>query len=320
MEKVLDQNEIDALFGTQAPTHAKPNLAALETFNFRFAGQISGDQMRAISTVNDLFARNLMHTVGAWLRTEFEVQLVSGEQMAYAEFVERVTERTYLTSMRLEPLGAPGLLELDLTLASPIVDLLLGGRGSAQAERPLTDIEDLILASVVQMMVKELNVAWQPVGLQYVFEKREGASQVARMMPAGEKILCVCFEVRMPEASGMLNLCLPAVVLNTILRKLMAVHDRPRRRSADVKQRVMELVGESTVAAKLQFPKVRLKAKDLAELVPGMVVRLPLARHVAAELTVGGLMLGRARPVKIGEHRGAKMERMQGAGDGQVSA
>ena len=277
-------------------------------YNFSRAGHISNEQMRAIATVNDLFSRNLMHTVGAWLRTEFQVALVSGEQMTYSEFVERIPEKTYVCSIRLEPLGAVGLLELELVLAAPIVDLLLGGTGKAEAVRTLTDIEELIMASVMQMIVKELNAAWQPVGLQFAFEKRESGTQIARMMPAGEKTLCVCFEIKMPEAQGVLNLCLPAVVLNTTLRKLIAERDRPRRPSAEVRTRVRELAGEATVGAVLQFPPVRLSAREVAGLAVDMVVRLPMPRHAAAELRVAGLAFGRARPVRLGEHRGARME------------
>jgi flagellar motor switch protein FliM len=313
MDHLLEQAAIDALF---AAANAGLPVAAdgiageppVVPFNFSRAGQISNEQLRAIATVNDLFARNLMHTVGAWLRTEFQVALVSGEQMAYNEFVDRVPESAYVSSVRLEPLGAPGLIEVELALASPIIDLLLGGRGVAQPERPLTDIEDLMMSSVVQMMVKELNVAWQPVGLHVTFDKRESSAQVARMMPAGEKTLCVSFEVKMPEARGTLNLCLPAVVLNTILRKLITEHARPRRRSAEGKLRVRELVGGSTVGAVLQFPPVRLRAKELAGLKPGAVLRLPLPRHAPAELRVGGLALGAARAVRMGEHRGARIE------------
>src|SRR5580698_1412316 len=183
MVKVLGQDAINALFDS-APGGVEdgvwsPAPVEVETYNFSRAGQISNDQMRAIGTVNDMFARNLMHTVGAWLRTEFQVSLVSGEQMAYNEFVERIPEKTYVSSVRLEPLGAPGLLEVELALASPIVDLLLGGTGNAEPERPLTDIEDLIMVSVVEMIVKELNVAWHPVGLHYTFEKRESSAHVA---------------------------------------------------------------------------------------------------------------------------------------------
>jgi flagellar motor switch protein FliM len=316
MEKVLGQAAIDALFATAlAAADEPPAVAApavgVENYNFANAGQISNDQMRAIGTVNDLFARNLMHTVGAWLRTEFKVALVSGEQLAYSEFVDRIPEKTYISSIRLEPVGAPGLLEVELALASPIVDLLLGGTGRAEPERPLTDIEDLIMTSVIGMIVKELNVAWQPVGLQFAVEKRESASQVSRMMPAGEKTMCVCFEINMPEARGVLNLCLPAVVLNAILRKLINENSRPRRRDPEVRIRMRDLLGETKVGAVLQFPPVKLRAKELTELAPGMVLRLPIPRHAPAELRVGGLALGKARAVRMGEHRGARMEGLE---------
>ncbi len=315
MEKVLGQKAIDELFASamvDVDEFAIPPVMKneVEVYNFSRAGQISTDQMRAIGTVNDLFARNLMHTVGAWLRTEFQVDLASAEQMPYSEYVDRIPEKAYVSSVRLEPLGAPGMLEVELALASPIVDLLLGGTGKAEQERPLTDIEDLIMVSVLQMIVKELNVAWTPVGLTMQFERRESSAQVARIMPAGEKTLCVCFEVTMPEARGVINLCLPSVVLNTILRQLIAETSRPRRRSAEMKTRVLELMGEAAVGAVLQFPPVRLRAQELSALAVGQVLRLPIPRHAAAELRIGGLALGRARPVRMGEHRGARMEPM----------
>lgn len=289
-------------------TSASDADEAPELYNFSRAGQISHEQMRAIGTVNDLFARNLMHTLGAWLRTHFQVKLAAGKQMSYAEFLSRLKEPTYVCSVRMEPLGALGLLELDLSLASPIVDLLLGGVGRAMTSRDLTDIEEAILTSVVEMIVRELNSAWQPVGLRFTFGKRETAAQVARMMPSGEKTMCVCFEVNMPEAQGVLNLCLPTVVLNTILRQLIADRERPRRRSEQAEVRIRELMGEANFGAVLQFPPLRLRARELAGIVPGTILRLPLPRHSAAELRVGGISLGKARPVRVGEPRGAQMQ------------
>ena len=59
----------------------------------------------------------------------------------------------------------------------------------------------------------------------------------------------------MPEAQGVMNLCLPAVVLNTILRQAdCGAGTRPRRRSVEVRTRMRELVGEATVGTVLQFP------------------------------------------------------------------
>jgi flagellar motor switch protein FliM len=313
MAKTLGQEEIDAMFAMARAEadKAESSPAAVEQaerYNFGRAGNISNEQMRAISTVNDLFARNLMQSIGAWLRIEYKVQLVSGEQMNYTEFVERMSETTYICSIRLEPLGARGLLEIELALASPMVDLLLGGKGRPEPPRTLTDIEELIMASVVQMMVKELNSAWSPVGLQFSFDRRETTSQVARMMPAGEKTLCVCFEVKMPEVQGVLNICLPAVVLNTILRRLISEGDRRRQATEEVRARVRVLLEGAKVGSTLQFPPMRLQASRVAELHVGSVLRLPIPKHTSAELKVVGLALGPAWPVRVGEHRGARLE------------
>lgn len=286
-----------------------PPAAAYVPYNFSRSGLITNDQLRAINTVNDLFARNLMHTMGAWLRTNFQVKTATARQMTYTEFLNRPKDHTYVCSIRMEPLGALGLMELDLTLASPVVDLLLGGVGRGNTEvRELTDIEDAILTSVADIIVRELNSAWQPVGLQFSFEKRETAAQVSRMMPATEKTMWVRFDVAMPEAEGGLNLCLPVVVLNAILRQLVVDSERPRRRSEESEMRVRELLAEASFGAVLQFPALRVRARELAEIVPGTILRLPLPRHSAAELRVGGIALGQARPVRVGEHRGAQMQ------------
>src|SRR5450432_1190616 len=131
MEKMLKQNEIDALF--QAARSSAPDAASTESqkrvlpYSFATAGQISTEQLRAISMLNDLFARNLTHNLAAWLRTRFQVNLVSAEQIQFNEFVLRIPEVSYVASVRLEPLGALSVLQLDLALAPPIVDLLLGG-------------------------------------------------------------------------------------------------------------------------------------------------------------------------------------------------
>jgi flagellar motor switch protein FliM len=320
MGKQLGQGDIDALFaaaGANASTSSASiaNETLLERYDFSRAGQISNDQMRAISSVNDLFARNLMHTMSAWLRTPFKMKLVAGEQLPFSEFLERLSSPSYICSIRLEPLGAVGLLELELALAAPIVDVLLGGVGRAWPTRELTDIEEAILTSVVQLAVQELNLAWQSVGLEFVFEKRESEPTVARMLTAGEKTLCVSFEARMPEAQGVMNLCLPAVVLNAILRRLISEGDRPKRRSKEAHARIRELMGEAKIGAVLQFPVLRLRAGEVTALEPGTVLRLPLPKHSTSELRVGGLQFGRAHPVRTGEHRGAQLDYANDNGD-----
>ena len=224
MEKTLKQDEIDALF--QA-ARAKKNAAATESrtkvqpYSFARAGQIANEQMRAISLLNDIFARNLTHNLGAWLRSSFLVNLVSAEQMPFSEFMLRIPELSYVCSVRLDPLRAISVLQMDLAPAPAMIDLLLGGEGATGELRELTDIEESILSSVAEAICRELSSAWQQVGLSFHFEQRQMQTQIARLMPVSEKTLCLSFEIRMPGASGLLNLAFPAVVSNTILHRLV---------------------------------------------------------------------------------------------------
>lgn len=312
MDKPLAQDEIDALFSkarTQAtqqkPVDINPRV---QPFSFTRGGQINNEQMRAISLLNDIFARNLTHNLGAFLRSRFQVNLVSAEQLPYAEFLQRIPDICYVGSVRLEPLGAICVLQLDLNLALPMIDLLLGGEGKVAIVRELTDVEESILSSVVEIICRELSSAWQPVGLTFTFEKRQMQTQIARLMAVTEKTLSVSFEMRTPQVQGILNLAFPAVVSNTILRRLITDWGRQnRRRSPEMLLRMEERVHQVRVGAALQLPSVRVSAAELEAMQPGSVLRLKMPASTKAELRFAGLALFHAVPVRSGEHRGAQV-------------
>jgi flagellar motor switch protein FliM len=312
-EKLLKQDEIDALFEaarTSTPDASHPEVRArVVPYNFSSAGQISNDQLRAISMLNDLFARNLTHNLAAWLRTRFQVNLVSAEQIQFNEFVLRIPEISYVASVRLEPLGALSVLQLDLALAPPIIDLLLGGDGKDGPLRELTDIEESILGSVVEIICRELTVAWQPVGLSFNFERRQMQTQVARIMSVTEKTLCLSFEIRMPHSAGLLNLAFPAVVANNILRRLTSDWSRRRRHGHETRERMETAVRRIRFGGSLQLPTVRLAASAIENLEPGTILRFDLPANTPAEWRVGGQALSQAQAIRQGPHRAARIER-----------
>lgn len=311
MEKSLKQNEIDALFqaaraSTQEQTRSEDRLRVVP-YNFSDAGQISNDQLSAISMLNDLFARNLAHSLSASLRNPFQVSLVSAEQIPFNEFLMRIPEISYTASVRLEPLGALSVIQVDLGLAPPIIDLLLGGEGKEGPLRELTDIEESILASVVEIICRELTAAWQPVGLSFNLERRLMQTQVARIMSVNEKTLCLSFEIRMSHGSGLLNLAFPAVVANTVLQRLTSEWGRKRHHAAKTRARMEAAVRQIQFGGALQLPSVRLKASAIENLERGSVVRLDLSANTVAELIVGGQHLVNAHAIRIGTHRAARV-------------
>ncbi len=300
MEKILKQDEIDALF--QAARTSTPEAPPTEVrarvvpYNFSSAGQISTDQLRAISMLNDLFARNLTHNLAAWLRTRFQVNLVSAEH----DPVQRVPAPDPRNQLRCPrcvwsrwaPCRCCSWIWRWRRRSST---LLLGGEGKEGPLRELTDIEEAILASVVEIVCRELTAAWQPVGLSFNFERRQMQTQVARIMPVTEKTLCLSFEIRMPHSSGLLNLAFPAVVANTILRRLTSDWGRRRRHAGETRVRMEDSARRIRFGGALQLPSVRLSANEIENLeVGGKVLRLNLAGNTLPEWRVGGQQIALA--------------------------
>jgi len=151
MEKVLNQDEIDAMFRaalgrSQGPASAVPSY---QVCDFKQAGQIKKDQVRAISNLHEGFARNLTNALGAYLRVIFEVNLVSVEQLTFREFLQRIPDLAYLATFQVKPMGAIAALDLEPSLVFPIIDLLLGGIGRMnEQEREITEIEEGILRAL----------------------------------------------------------------------------------------------------------------------------------------------------------------------------
>src|SRR5271169_455309 len=299
MEKILTQEEIDALFrAAQGRVAEKPKAPAeervLTACNFRQSARISKEQLRSVSQLHELFARNLTHSLGAYLRLAFEVNLVSAEQLNYGEFLQRIPEVTYLVSMTLRPMGVSAAIEIDLPLAFPIIDVLLGGPGRPEAAvREITEIEEQILESVVRIIGRELENTWHPVlDVTFTFDQRLRQADITRLMPPSEKILSLSFEIRMPEARGMLNVALPAAVSNALLRKLtQQASYRKQRGTTDSTSQMRRRLDLCVFPLQLVLPVQHVRVSQVLALERGDVLKLECPLGQAADLLVSRRVL-----------------------------
>lgn len=307
MEPTLRQEEIDMLLAA-ARDRSSAKLdprQRVQSYSYSRAGQISSEQLRAISLLNDLFARNLTHNLGAWLRSECQVHLVSAEQIPYNEFMLRIPELAFIASIRLDPLRAVSVLQMELSPVPSMIDSLLGGAGLPGEVRELTAIEEAIVAHLVEIICRELSAAWQPVGLSFHFESRQMQTQMARLLPVTERTLCLSFELRLPQASGLLNFAFPAVVSNTVLRRLTGEWKRQSQHASEAAARMRARLSEVRVGTALQLPPTRLPLSLLEHLRAGEILPFPVPMTTKPELLVSGVPVFEASPVRGGEHRAA---------------
>lgn len=287
----------------------------IQPYSFSRAGQISSEQLRAISVLNDLFARNLTRNLTAWLRCECNVSLVSAEQIPYSEYVMRLPEVTYVASIRLDPLRALSALQIELAPIPSMIDLLLGGSGIEGEVRELTSIEESIVGHFVEIVCHELTTAWRSVGLTFSYESRQMQAQMGRLMPLTERTLCLSFELEMPSTRGRLNFAFPAVVSNTILRRLTGDWKRQGQHASESAEQMRKRIMAIPLGMALQMPKARIRIEDIEQMCEGEILHFPLPSKTNPEALVAGVSFFSASPVRCGEHRAAHMlslsERMQ---------
>jgi len=313
MEKVLNQEEIDAMMraarGGGAASGAAQPEARVEHWDVKRAEQIGREQLQAVTSLHEDFARNLTHALGAYLRVVFAAALVSAEHLSYAEFLQRIPETTYLASCRLDPMGVSAALQLDLKVAFPIIDLLLGGEGKAMAEtREITEIEEQILDSVARIICRELGACWQALALEVGFQERLEPRLAQHLMPAEEKTLSLSFEITMPDVRGGLNVAIPVAVSNALLRKISADWDRrPASVHADSRMRLMRRLLDSRFLVELGATDIRVPVHALVPLAPGTVLAFPRSAAAPASLLIAGREMFEAAPARRAEIRAARV-------------
>lgn len=313
MQKVLNQEEIDAMFraagsGAKRTTQTPKPQITVTPCNLQ-GSPLRKEQVRAISTLHEVFARNLTHALGAYLRVVFDVNLVSVEQLLYREFLGRVPDMVYLASLNLAPEGALAMLQMDLSLAFVIIDLLLGGQGQPpSAVRELTEIEDEILESVVKVLCAQLSATWQSVGIAVEFGERQLPTAVQHLMPPTDKSLAMSFEMHVAEARGALNFVFPASASTILLRKLARDWSHFRAKgSSESEQRLRQLLLDCEFDLDLALPRCGVPFGQILEAVVGDVLPLSLPATTPAGLHIAGSEYFEAQAVSTGLHRGARI-------------
>jgi len=90
-------------------------------FDFRRPDRIPKSQVRAIHLPHDTLVRNLVSSLSADLRSYLTVNLVSVEQLSYAEFLEGLPSPTCMVSLGLRRYDGNGMLELNPTLVFSVL-------------------------------------------------------------------------------------------------------------------------------------------------------------------------------------------------------
>ena len=279
--------------------------------NFRSAGRLSNENARALTAIHESFARHLATALDPFLGTGVEVKLKSLDQMPVKEHIAGIPPLTYIVPFSLSTIPGTMIVECDIDLVFPMIELLLGGSGTqGGASRELSEIEEEIMHDVAGLIVQQAESAWHLSSLSLTPGKRIKSSVLHQYCPLNEKVLLVRFEVEIGGIVGNFQMVFPTMFLNILIQQIKL--DHPQGKGAirffprpSIRERILDCDFE--VAAEL--PSLKVAVKDLMALQPGSVLKLRAPVRTPGMLTAGGHALFEATPVRNGSQRAAQLGR-----------
>jgi flagellar motor switch protein FliM len=226
---VLSQSEIDALLsaistGEMSADDMKKEDEAkkVKVYDFKRALRFSKDQIRSLTRIHENFARLLTTFFSAQLRTYVQITVASVDQIPFEEFVRSIPNMTLINVFEVPPLDGNILMEINPNIAYSMLDRLMGGTGTSHSNVDnLTEIETKIMTNLFERSFDNLREAWENiVEIDPMLIELEVNPQFLQMISPNETVVVISLNTIIGETTGMINICLPHVVLEPIVPNL----------------------------------------------------------------------------------------------------
>lgn len=332
--ELLDQADIDALLeGGAAPQdagesdsvtiysrHRHDEPIEVRPYDFKRPERVSKDQMRALQTVHEAFARNFGAALSGFLRSIVEVRVATCEQMTYSEFISALPNPTSFNLIESTGLEGQMCLEISPLIIYPIIDRLLGGTSQDLfiPQRPMTPIETRLIGNVTNRGLAALAEAWAGVKqMEFRIVATESNPQLVQIVPPNEVVVVLGFELKTSSRAGTMNLCIPYNVIEPVVEELSSqswFNATVSQKSRDAEARIRRGLAGATMRVTGVLAHTTITLRDLATLAVGDVITTEVPADRPASLCVEGEPKHLA---EVGQRRGNLALRVLGPAEGR---
>lgn len=299
MAEILSQSEIDSLIKAMSAEgdHSRKSAESVSTksqlswtdtslsekrvrvYDFRRPDKFSKDQLRTLSMVFDNLTRLLSTYFSANFRTVYSLFLTSVDQVTYGEFTRTLSEPTIMSIFSMPPLKGNAVMDINPSIAFPMIDRLLGGPGQGLEKlRPLTEIESSVMDRVIRGFLGALGEAWRNIiEVNPRLEAVETNASFSQIVSPNEICVGILIEVKLGEHKGPISLCLPYIMLEPVIGRLSAHNWMASAQRESRPERLSELssrLSEASVMVSAVLGETELSVGELVDLDLGDVVLL----------------------------------------------
>ncbi|GAC43137.1 flagellar motor switch protein FliM [Paenibacillus popilliae] len=322
MVDVLSQNEIDALLAALSSGEMdaeelkkEETQRKIRSYDFKRAVRFSKDHIRSLTRIHENFARFLTTYFSAQLRTFVQINVVQVEQLPYDEFIRSIPKMTILNIFEAEPLKGRMVLEVNPNVAYAMIDRMLGGSGVAPSKiNVLTEIETTVMERMFSRAFESLQEAWKNVlDIQPRLEALETNPQFMQIVSPNETIALISLSTKIGDTTGMINLCIPHVVIEPIMPKLSVHHwfvsEKKTREPIEI-EKLRQRVSKAKLPITAELGASQISVQELMQLTIGDVIVLNKPVDSGLTIRVGDRMKYIGTPGVVKERVAVQIEQV----------
>jgi flagellar motor switch protein FliM len=320
-DEFLDQKEVDALLAAverqeivEEKEAGKPPQR-IAPYDFKRPERVSKEQMRSLEMLHEQFCRKLSASLSVLLRTIVEIRTASVDQLTYQEFIMSLPDPTCFNLLSCAPLEGNMILEMNPSIVYPIIDRRLGGgkTGTQPLDRPFTEIEWQLTKGVTDRVLEELSSVWSQIRpIQFLITASESKPGLMPIVPQNELVVLVSFDVTMGEARGLMNLCIPFVVIEPIIGEITS-HSwfAYARKGPGVQQgaSIRRHLNTAEVPLTCYLAETTITVRDLLAMEPGDIIETPTRHTSPLVLCIEGKPKFFVRAGQFRRHKAVRIER-----------
>lgn len=285
MGEVLSQSEIDNLLSALSSGELDVDEIQgkeekqVKNYDFKRPAKFSKEHLRTLEIIYEHYGRLLSTNLPVYLRKNVQVSVTSSETVTFSEFTNALSNPVILGIVNFQPLSGNIIVELASNLGFAIIDRMLGGQG-VPLERPreFSEIEMTIIEKIMVICMQLMREPWKNVvDINPVMDRIETNAQFAQVISPSDMIAIVTLNVKIGDAEGLMNVCLPYFTLETVMDKLNTKywfstmkdeHDENYQEYLEVMLRKVD------VPVKAVLGKSAISVDDFVHLQVGDVIRL----------------------------------------------
>ncbi len=313
MGDVLSQNEIDSLLaalssGELDVDEIKDNgEKQVKDYDFARPSKFSKEHLRTLEIIFEHYGRLLSTNLPVYLRKNVQIEVMNSEAVTYQEFSNALSNPVLLGIVNFAPLQGSIIIEMATNLGYAIVDRMLGGKGEPMDKvREYSEIELLILERIMIVCVNLLHEPWQNVlSVHPRLERIETNSQYAQIISPSEMIAIITINVKIGDVEGLMNICLPYIVLEDVIDKLNTKYWYANMQQYDetnYSDAIEALIRKAQIPVKAVLGNSTISVSDFSMLQVGDIIRLNRDVEDELDVYVGNLRKFSALPGASGDN------------------